>query len=184
MSSLPVPVSPVIRTVESVGPTLAIRERTAFKGLDVPTISSNVEALSISSRRATFLLLKFLFGSLALIDIRKRNIPTHDLSLVVVQRIETNQKPTIIRIHSPHSQLQLVRGANGASTIGKSPRRPFPVVRMNEREHAWTQKLSGCLPPLSKTTADVIEHNAIGTKTFTTRSQYHNLLGREVQHLP
>src|SRR5258708_2829306 len=37
MSSLPVPVSPVIRTVESVGPTLAIRERTAFRDLDVPT---------------------------------------------------------------------------------------------------------------------------------------------------
>src|SRR5258707_2004738 len=35
-------------------------------------------------------LLKFLFGSLALINIRKRNIPTLDLSLVVVQRIETN----------------------------------------------------------------------------------------------
>src|SRR6266852_2920288 len=28
---------PVIRTVESVGPTLAIRERTAFRDLDVPT---------------------------------------------------------------------------------------------------------------------------------------------------
>src|SRR5258705_10753506 len=54
MSSLPVPVSPVIRTVESVGATLAIWERTAFRGLDVPTISSNIEALSISSRRATF----------------------------------------------------------------------------------------------------------------------------------
>src|SRR5437660_128238 len=30
MSSLPVPVSPVIRTLESVGATLAIRERTAL----------------------------------------------------------------------------------------------------------------------------------------------------------
>src|ERR1700678_3787295 len=53
-SSFPVPVSPVIRTVESVGATLAMRDRTAFRGLEVPTISSNIEALSISSRRATF----------------------------------------------------------------------------------------------------------------------------------
>ena len=53
-SSLPVPVSPVIRTVESVGATLEMRERTDFKAEEVPTISSNIEALSISSRRAMF----------------------------------------------------------------------------------------------------------------------------------
>ena len=54
MSSLPVPVSPVIRTVESVGATLATRARTACRAGDSPTISSNMEALSISSRSAMF----------------------------------------------------------------------------------------------------------------------------------
>src|SRR5258708_4326392 len=53
-SSLPVPVSPVMRTVESLGATLEMRDSTAFKAGEVPTISSNIEALSISSRRATF----------------------------------------------------------------------------------------------------------------------------------
>jgi len=53
-SCLPVPVSPVMRTVESLGATLEMRERTLFKAGDVPTISSNIEALSIPSRRATF----------------------------------------------------------------------------------------------------------------------------------
>jgi hypothetical protein len=50
MSSLPVPVSPVMRTVESLGATLATWERTARKAEDVPTISSNIEVSSISSR--------------------------------------------------------------------------------------------------------------------------------------
>ena len=53
-SSLPVPVSPVMRTVESLGATLEMRESTACKSGEVPTISSNIEAVSISSRRATF----------------------------------------------------------------------------------------------------------------------------------
>ena len=44
MSSFPVPVSPVIKTVESVGATLATRERTAFSAFEAPTISSNIEA--------------------------------------------------------------------------------------------------------------------------------------------
>src|SRR6266852_6309815 len=54
MSSLPVPVSPVIRTVESVGATLETRESTACSTRETPTISSNIEALTISSRNATF----------------------------------------------------------------------------------------------------------------------------------
>jgi hypothetical protein len=40
ISSLPVPVSPVMRTVESLGATLEMRERTPFKAGEVPTISS------------------------------------------------------------------------------------------------------------------------------------------------
>ena len=54
MSSLPVPVSPVMSTVESVGATLATRARTACRAGEAPTISSNMEALSSSSRSTTF----------------------------------------------------------------------------------------------------------------------------------
>ena len=53
-SSLPVPVSPVIKTVESVGATLAIRERTTFNGFEAPTISSNIKVCSTSLRSARF----------------------------------------------------------------------------------------------------------------------------------
>ena len=54
ISSLPVPVSPVIKTVESVGATFDTRDNTARKAGEVPTISSNMDAASTSSRSATF----------------------------------------------------------------------------------------------------------------------------------
>ena len=54
MSSFPVPVSPVMRTVESVGATLDRSDSTALRGGDDPTISSNIEVLSTSSRRTMF----------------------------------------------------------------------------------------------------------------------------------
>src|SRR6266704_527162 len=54
MSSLPVPVSPVISTVESVGATLDTCDRTVRSRGETPTISSNIDVLSISSRRTMF----------------------------------------------------------------------------------------------------------------------------------
>ena len=54
MSSLPVPVSPEILIVDSVGATLATRVKTARRVEEFPTISSNIEALSTSSRSARF----------------------------------------------------------------------------------------------------------------------------------
>src|SRR5229473_109785 len=104
-----------------------------------------------------------------------------DLSLVVVQRIVTSQKPAIIPIRSPHTEFRLVSGATGAISI-EIARRSFAVIRMNEQTR--TKRKSGCLLPLFKTNAVVIERNAVGIKTFTTGSIYPHLLGREVQHLP
>src|SRR5689334_9515245 len=48
--------------------------------------------------------LEFFLGSLAVVDVGTRNMPTPDLSLFVVQRIETNQKPakTPIPFAEPH----------------------------------------------------------------------------------
>src|SRR6266850_3228834 len=126
-------------------------------------------------------MLQSLLGSLAFINIRSRNIPAHNLSMFVAHRIKTNQKPAITPIRCLHPQLQLVSGATGASTIGMTARRPFSVIRMNEPTGA--KKPSGCLPPLFKTKADVIERNAVGVNTFAVGSKYGNLLRREVQHL-
>src|SRR5208282_967305 len=46
------------------------------------------------------------------------------------------------------------------------------------------KKSSGRLPPLFKTTADVIKPNAVGIKTFATWSEYSNKLRNEIQNLP
>jgi len=62
------------------------------------TISSNIEALSISSRRATFFLTKPVFRLLAVLNIGASNIPTRNLSAVVAYRVVTGQKPTITSI--------------------------------------------------------------------------------------
>src|SRR5262249_11331272 len=52
-SSLPVPVSPLISTVESVGATLPTSARVACRAGEVPTRSSNTAGASASSRNAT-----------------------------------------------------------------------------------------------------------------------------------
>src|SRR5271169_991861 len=54
---------------------------------------------------------------------------------------------------------------------------------MNKRRPG-RKKSPRCLPPLFKTKADVIEPNAVGIKTFATRSEYRNKLRNEVQNLP
>jgi hypothetical protein len=51
------------------------------------------------------------------------------------------------------------------------------VIRMNKPTGA--KRMSECLPLLIETMADIVEHNVIGRKTFTTEYQYHNLLRRE-----
>jgi len=58
---LPVPVSPVSRTVESVGATFVTRDSTALKAADAPTTSSNIDAWAISSFSAIFSLCRAVF---------------------------------------------------------------------------------------------------------------------------
>src|SRR6266478_7090870 len=51
-------------------------------------------------------LLQFLFNSFAVVNVSTRNIPTLDLPLFIVKRVETRQKPTKASIAFAHSQLQ------------------------------------------------------------------------------
>src|ERR1700731_3306800 len=46
------------------------------------------------SKRNVFLL-QSLLGSLAILDIGTREVPPHELSVVVAKRVGTNQEPTI-----------------------------------------------------------------------------------------
>src|SRR5579864_9228524 len=77
-------------------------------------------------------------------------------------------------------QLHLENRATRQSTIPASLD-PFRIIRMNEptgRKNPYV-----CLPPLSKTNADVVERNVVGIKTFVVGSKYGNVLGHEIQHL-
>src|SRR6266404_8050766 len=58
--------------------------------------------------KGNILLLKSLFGSLAVVNIGTCYIPTNNLSLVISPRIETSQEPAITSIALAQPQLQLI----------------------------------------------------------------------------
>src|ERR1700693_1727552 len=121
--------------------------------------------------------LEFLLGSFAFINIRRRSIPARNLSLVVAQRVITSQKPSITSVALAQPRLHLESRASGVSAI-KMVVHPFPVIRMKELTAIRS------LLPFFKANAEVIEHDAVGIKTFAVRSKYCNKLRCEVQHLP
>src|SRR5579864_6270003 len=120
--------------------------------------------------------LELLLGSFAFINIRGRNIPAHDLSLVVAHRIVASQKPAIASIMLAQPQLHLVSRATCQSTIPASLD-PFRIIRVGLAAPAR-------LPPLVKPNAEIIERHAVGVKTFEIGSEYSNELRCEVKDLP
>src|SRR5580704_12143857 len=120
-------------------------------------------------------LLQFLLSPLAVFDIGTRNIPAHDLPLVVVHRIVASQMPTIASIMFAHPHLHVVSRAASRSTKPTSLY-TFQVIRVSVSARAPLQ-------PLIKADAEVIEHHAIGVKTFAARAEYRNKLGREIHDL-
>src|SRR4029077_5165526 len=119
---------------------------------------------------------KSVLSPLAVFDIGTRNIPAHDLSLVVVDRIVASQMPTIASIMFARPHLHVVSRAAFRSTKPTSLY-PFRVIRVSVSARAPLQ-------PLIKANAEVIEHHAIGVETFAAGAEYRNKLRREVQHLP
>src|SRR5713101_1737633 len=131
--------------------------------------------LFFGSLQSGVFLLQFLLSPHAVFDIGTRNIPTHDLSLVVAHRIVASQKPTIASIMFAQPQLHVVSRAASQSTIPTSLC-PFQVIRVSVSARAPLQ-------PLIKANAEVIEHHAIGIKTFAAGAEYRNKLGREIHDL-
>src|SRR5258705_1114248 len=79
------------------------------------------------------LLLQFLLVSLALLDVGTCDVPPNDLSLVVSERVVTNQKPPIRSVAATQALLHLhVSGAAYQRTV-KMCLDPVNVVRMNFR---------------------------------------------------
>src|SRR5712671_2272819 len=122
-------------------------------------------------------LLEPLLISFALFDIRARSVPTENSSLVVSERVATNQKPTIdpVILAEPHFDLKC-----SATRDSKTPLRPqsFRVVGMN--------LVAGpCLglEPLIKSEAKVIKAHAVEIKTLAVGPENGYKLRREVQRL-
>src|ERR1700722_11532835 len=104
ISSLPVPVSPVISTVASVGATLDTRENTFCKAPEFPTISWHIDPLSISSGRATLSCLSLssdCFGSAMI---------TATLAITCVTHLATLHACKARLVHVAHCGFGPVRG--------------------------------------------------------------------------
>jgi hypothetical protein len=100
INSLPVPVSPWMSTVESVLATFDTCAKTPCRAGDEPTISSNIDARSTSSR-SEVLVAHPLLGSLAVVDVRSARIPAEDASLLVAQWMVADQEPPVLAILAP-----------------------------------------------------------------------------------
>src|SRR5258708_9566038 len=87
--------------------------------------------VDLLSKRNVFLL-QFILVSLAILDVGTCDIPPNDLSMVVSERVVTNQKPAIRSVAATQAllHLQLVGGAAGQRTL-KMCLDPVNVVRMN-----------------------------------------------------
>src|ERR1700692_2559461 len=111
-SSFPVPVSPVIRTVESLLATFDTCDRTAvWRGGAADNLFEHRGLVDFLSKR-NVLLLQFILVSLAILDIGTRDVPPDDLPLVVSERVVTNQKPAIRSVAATQALLHLhVSGA-------------------------------------------------------------------------
>src|SRR5882672_8521294 len=123
------------------------------------------------------LLLQFLLVSLAIFDVGTCDVPPNDLSLVVSERVVTNQKPAIRSVAATQAllHLQLVGGAAGQRTL-KMCLDPVNVVRMNFIFMA-------SLTPLIEADAVISERHSIRVQPLELRPQYADELWREVQHL-
>jgi len=107
INSLPVPVSPRMSTVESVGDTFETCDSTRRSTSDEPTISSNMDDRTMSSRNASVSLRRSVFAAPAILDVGTRRVPANDVSSFVSQRIVVNQVPTILTIPAAHSSFVL-----------------------------------------------------------------------------
>src|SRR5258705_2964698 len=119
----------------------------------------------------------FILVSLAILDVGPCDVPPKDLSLVVSERVVTNQKPTIRSIAATQAllHLQLVGGAAGQRTL-KMCLDPVNVVRMN-----FIFMVS--LTPLVEADAVIDERHSIRVQPLELGTQYADELWREVQHL-
>src|SRR6266853_451509 len=116
-----------------------------------------------------------LLGSLAILDIGICDVPPHELSLVVAQRVGANQEPPIGSVPGPQAHLHLASGAGQYRTIDMC-RDPVDVIRMNLR-------FTVSLTPLVESDAEIRERDSVRIQALGLGSQDADKLGREIQNL-
>src|SRR6266850_7703031 len=101
--------------------------------------------------------LQSLLGSLAILNVGTRDVPPNELSLVVAERVVTNQKPTIRSVLVTQPHLQLEGSGTGQRTIDMRLDH-IEIVRMNFRFKA-------SLAPLVQADAVISECHSVRIKT-------------------
>ena len=98
ISSLPVPVSPRMSTVESDGATLATCVNTLRMTLRrADDFFEHRRVIDLFAQRQVFFL-SSLFGPFAIVDVGPRRVPANDPSLFVLQGVIADQKPPILPV--------------------------------------------------------------------------------------
>ena len=129
INSLPVPVSPRIKTVESEEATFATWRSTLRSASEEPTMSSNIESRSICSRNARFslrVLSSARTRSSMSVPVAYQRITS---SFLVPKRLVTNQEPAILTVFSQSALLS----SNGAPRA----KADFRYSRSLSRSSGW-----------------------------------------------
>src|SRR5882672_1888458 len=122
------------------------------------------------------LLLQFILVSLAILDVSTCDVPPDDLSLVVSERVVTNQKPAIRSVAATQALLHLHVSGAAYQRAFKMCLDPVNVVRMNLSFMAY-------LTPLVEADAVIGERHSVRIQLLEVGPQYADELWREVQHL-
>src|SRR5258705_3263786 len=119
--------------------------------------------------------MQFILVSLAILNVGTCDVPPNDLSLVVSERVVTNQKPAIRSVAATQALLQLESGAAYQRTV-QMCLDSVNVLRMNF-------SFMACLTPLVEGDAVVGERHSIRIQPLELGPQYADELRREIQHL-
>src|ERR1700722_18409952 len=130
MSSLPVPVSPVIRTVESVGDF----GNSGKYGLQRPRCADNFlehRCLVDFFSQGNVFVLKSLLCLFAILDVGISDVPARDPSFSVSKRVELEKKPTILPVLSQQARFVFERLATEEFSSARTGQDTVMIIRVN-----------------------------------------------------
>jgi hypothetical protein len=172
MSSFPVPVSPRIKTVESVAATLSTAFKTFRRDGEEPTISSNRGVIYVFTKGNVFVF-RSVFSAPAIINVGSRRIPAHQTSMFVVERFVTEEEPVILTVLPEHSLLDFKRHSASQTSFFIFAH-PLEIFRMENSGAKVRGKY------LLHGEAGVVEHRLIRVERVALRVQDDNAVGYSI----